>query len=155
MKAEPKLYKSLEQNLTEKKFLKQIKISKKAMLGLLAEYGWKQKAAQIEQIEEAEGNETGSCRCAMLLDQAEETMARLSPVPEEGWLPYIYQDINAELFPEQYEKDQSQSAFSAGKLFYLEALRTLLAYRQKKDGFSPLLNLELLRRGENPSFFWR
>lgn len=142
MKAEPKLYKSLERNLTEKKFLKRIKISKKAMLGLLAEYDWKQKAAQIEEIEE---KETGAARCTMLLNQAEETMARLSPAPEEGWLSYIYQDINAELFPEQYEKAQSQSLFSAGKLFYLEALRTLLAYRQKKEGFSPLLNMELLK----------
>lgn len=139
MKAEQKLYKTLERNLTEKKFLKRIRISKKTMMGLLVEYGWKQKASYMEQME------AGSPGCADLLSQARETMERLSPEPEEGWLSYIYQDINADLFPEKYEKDPSRSDFSAGKLFYLEALRTLLAYRQKRDGFSPLLNMELLK----------
>lgn len=141
MKAEWKLYKSLERNLTEKRFLKRAKLSKKTMTGILAQYEWKQKSAQMEEEEQA-------VDCRGLLELAGETLTQLSPEPEEGWLPYIYQDINAELFPEKYEKHPDESRFAAGKLFYLETLRTLLAYRKKQNGFSPILHMELVTKTE-------
>ena len=47
-KASVKLYKKLERRLTEKGFLKRIKLSKKAMLALLIQNNWKEKAQNLE-----------------------------------------------------------------------------------------------------------
>lgn len=142
MRAEWNLYKSLERNLTEKRFLKRIKMSKRHMLGILEQDEWKTRAAQLE---------TETAGCGEILEQAETTLSQLSPEPEEGWLSYIYQDINADLFPETYEKHPGERDFAAGKLFYLETLRTVLSYQRKKDGFSPLLHMELVTKEEMES----
>lgn len=138
-KAVSRLYRILEQNLTEKSFLKRLKISKKSMLAMLSENNWKQRALQLEE---------GTNTCMDVLEQAKETMEGLSPNPKEGWLPYIYNDIMTELFPESYDKDKDYAAYSAGKLFYLETLRTVFSYERQKNGFSPLLDMEILSQEE-------
>ena len=76
-KASVKLYKKLERRLTEKGFLKRIKLSKKAMLALLIQNNWKEKARNLE---------TQRADCREILAQAEDTMRQISPVPEGGWL---------------------------------------------------------------------
>lgn len=130
------LYKELEKNLTEKKFLKRIKLSKKTMNGLLAQNNWKKKAEQLA--------ENKRINCGGVLSQAAETMAKLSPEPDEGWLVYIYESTIAELFPGSESQNRKTEAFTAAKFFYLEVLRTVFSYRRDKDGFSPFLYMELL-----------
>lgn len=134
-KASVKLYKKLERRLTEKGFLKRIKLSKKAMLALLIQNNWKEKARNLE---------TQRADCREILAQAEDTMRQISPVPEGGWLSYIYKDTIAEMFPDNFLRDERSGMFSAGKLFYLETLRTIFADQEEKNGFSPLLSMQFL-----------
>lgn len=134
-KAPIKLYKKIERSLTDRGFLKRIQMSRKAMLALLAENGWKEKV-QTPQFQQAD------CRGVLL--HAEETMNRLSPAPKEGWLSYIYQETIAELFPDHYSQNETQCAFHAGKLFYLEVLRNVFEVQEEEKGFSPLLNMRFL-----------
>ncbi|MCB6992814.1 hypothetical protein LI177_04860 [bacterium 210820-DFI.6.37] len=139
IKASVQFYKKLEQNLTEKAFLKRMKLSKKAMLALLAENNWKKTEGQQLQ---------SSGTCQEVLTRTSQIMDRLSPRPEEGWLSYIYKDIMAELFPESYCRNKDADSFSAGKLFLLETLRTVFSHEESVKGFSPLLNIELLHPEE-------
>ena len=134
-KASVKLYKKLERRLTEKGFLKRIKLSKKAMLALLIQNNWKEKARNLE---------TQRADCREILAQAEDTMRQISPVPEGGWLSYIYKETIAEMFPDNFLRDERSGMFSAGKLFYLETLRTIFADQEEKNGFSPLLSMQFL-----------
>ncbi|MCI7302761.1 MAG: hypothetical protein MR704_13680 [Clostridia bacterium] len=134
------LYKKLEKNLTEKQFLKRIKLSKKTMNSLLSQNNWKKKA---EQMAEKKG-----ISCFSVLVLAEATMEELSPKPEEGWLAYVYEDTIAELFPGNDSQNRKNETYKAAKLFYLEVLHTVFSYRRDKDGFSPLLHMELLNPEE-------
>lgn len=138
-KAPVKLYKRLERNLTDKGFLKRIQMSRKAMLNLLAENRWKEKA-QDPRFAQAD--------CRGVLMQAEETMNSISPSPKEGWLSYIYQETIAELFPDHYPQKETQCAFRAGEFFYLEVLRTIFELQEEENGFSPVLNLRFLNPEE-------
>lgn len=130
-----KLYKKLERSLTDKTFLKRLKLSKKAMTALLARNNWKEKARELE---------ARRADCAEVLNQSREIMKQLSPEPEEGWLSYIYQDTIAEMFPENFPRSPQWEKFSTGKYFYLETLRTVFCDQEEKNGFSPLLNMEFL-----------
>ena len=71
-------------------------------------------------------------------------MRQISPVPEGGWLSYIYKETIAEMFPDNFLRDERSGMFSAGKLFYLETLRTIFADQEEKNGFSPLLSMQFL-----------
>lgn len=133
-KTAQQLYKKIEQNLTAKPFLKRIGLSKKSMYGILAENNWKQRAAEMAG--------SSGISCGQVLDLAAETMEKFSPEPEEGWLSYIYEDIISELFPEDTSQERKKEGLQAGKLFYLEVLRTVFSYRRDKEGFSPLVNME-------------
>ena len=105
------------------------------MLALLIQNNWKEKAQNLE---------TQRADCREILAQAEDTMSQLSPVPEGGWLSYIYRETIAEMFPDNFPRDERAGIFSAGKLFYLETLRTIFTEQEEKNGFSPLLSLSLI-----------
>lgn len=134
------LYKVLEQNLTEKKFLRRIKLSKKYMLQLLTEKKWKQKMQN-----EAEGLSSLSCNEICRLCQ--DTLSELSPTPEQGWLHHIYVETIAVLFPENYTS-QTHEQYKKGSLFYLQTLRTFLKFQENENGFSQILNIERLQQEE-------
>ncbi len=133
------LYRKLEQNLTDKKFLRKTGMSKQRMLSLLAEDNWKEKASFFA--------EQGCITCTEVMEAARRTLNRISEEPKQGWLSYIYEDTIWELFPDGMGQQPGRE-YREGKLFLLEVLRTLFAYEEKTEGFSPLRNMELLKDEE-------
>lgn len=133
------VYRKLEQNLTDKKFLRRVKMSKKRMISLLTSNDWKQKIALFIK--------NGDLTCTNVLTAAQETLEQLSPTPKQGWLHYIYEVTIQELFPDNHPQEE-ESGFWPGRLFFLETLRTLFAYQRKTDGFSPVWNMDFLEEGE-------
>ncbi len=135
-KAGHRLYKKLEQNLTDKQLLRRIKLSKKMMLRLLSENGWREKTEQISQME--------TISCGQVLSMAEETLAQISEKPPAGWLQYSFDTTIQELFPEE-GAPQEPRQYRQGRLLLMELLRTFFREERDRKGFSPLLDIEDLR----------
>lgn len=139
-KTSVKLYRQIEKNLTEKKFLKKIGLTRKKVMTLLSENQWKQKAADIEVIVQ----EDSGPDCSTVLSMMKDTVEMFSPTPEEGWLSYIYKETIAEMFPENYELHTEREQFYKGRLFFMEVLRTVFKYQEEVNGFSPTEHMEVL-----------
>lgn len=135
-KAGHRLYKKLEQNLTDKQLLRRIKLSKKMMLRLLSENGWREKTEQISQME--------TISCGQVLSMAEETLAQISEKPPAGWLRYSFDTTIQELFPEE-GAPQEPRQYRQGRLLLMELLRTFFREERDRKGVSPLLDIEDLR----------
>lgn len=138
-KEQNRLYKKLEQNLTDKHLLRRMKVSKKVMLRLLSENNWREKTGQIMQGEEI--------TCRQVFHVAEETLAQISAEPPAGWLQHIYDTTIQELFPEE-DFPRESLEHKQGRILFLEILRTFFDYERERDGFSPLLGVEELREEE-------
>lgn len=139
-RAATQLYRILEKNLTDKNFLKRMKMSKRTMTALLVQNKWKQKIGELAAFEQI--------TCGKVLNAAQETLDQISPAPRRDWLEFIYQSTIAELFPENFSQKEEDKNYAAGRLFYLETLRTLFYHQREKEGFSPILNMELLEPEE-------
>ena len=81
----------LVSRLTDRRFLKAVKLSKKAMLELIRAGNWK---ANIKTVTEAE-----KISCRAVLRFCEPVLSSLSEEPEKGWLRAIYDNILNRLFP--------------------------------------------------------
>ncbi|WP_027398808.1 nicotinate-nicotinamide nucleotide adenylyltransferase [Anaerovorax odorimutans] len=137
------LYKELVNALTDKKFLKKIKLSKKAMLSLLQNDDWKK---NIEDVIEDD-----KCTCTEILQVSEKTLNSISMPPEKGWFDYIYKcSLNA-LFPESTLVERVKS-FEIGRFFYLEVLKLFLRYEKRNLPFDPKLNMLFLTSEEMQKF---
>jgi len=133
------LYVDLVSRLTDRQFLKAVKLSKKAMLKLIQAGNWK---ANIRIIS---GAEKVSCRDVLRL--CEPVLSGLSEEPEKGWLRDIYDDILNRLFPGKMEKE-SDCPPVAGRFLFLEVLRFFLEYERKNRPFDPKSHLEFLMEDE-------
>jgi len=134
------LHKGLVSRLTDRQFLKTIKLSKKAMLELIQiSESWKEDMKTIL--------EKDKVSCKDVLNLCEKALSFLSEEPKEGWLHYIYNDTLKQLFPEKAAKSRANSC-DAGKLFYLEVLRFFLQYEVKNKPFNPRRHMEFLTEEE-------
>lgn len=132
-------YNKLVSNLTNKDFLKTIKMSKKSMLELLQLDDWKENVNAI--LEDDEIN------CKKVLEICKKTLKYLSIEPEFGWMDYIYHHILSTLFPEN-PKINTIPECEAGRLFYLEVLRTFFKYEKENTQFNPRIHFEFLTDDE-------
>lgn len=137
-------YKELVNRLTDKQFLKTIKLSKKAMLELIQlSENWKENVkAMIEK---------DKISCRDVLSLCETALSSLSDEPKEGWLHYIYDNILKQMFPGKSRK-KTDNSYDAGKLFYLEVLRFFLQYEIRNKPFSPRRHMEILTEDEFKNF---
>lgn len=133
------VYKELINNLTEKKFLRSIRFSKKKMMELIYGENWREKIGVI--IEQ----EIVSCKDVLKI--CETTLNSLSDEPENGWLEYIYDNILNQLFSEEV-LDKTIPSCEAGRIFYLEVLRTFLRYERKNVEFDKSIHMEILTAEE-------
>ncbi len=134
-----KVYKELIADLTERKFLKTIKFSKKKMLELIQRENWHDKISFII------SRETVTCKDVLKI--CETTLNSISDEPENGWLPYTYDCILNQLFPENIP-DKTIPACEAGRLFYLKVLRIFLRYEIENKEFDRSIHIEFLTADE-------
>lgn len=126
------LYKTLSEHLTDRRFLRKARLTKKAVQQILKEEDWRQKISIIIQEPELE--------CKSILNICAPTMQKLSG-EDIDWLPYIYLYIRKGLFPASVnfqEKKQCESAI----LFYLEVLRVFLLYEKKNTDFDKIRDID-------------
>lgn len=132
--------KDLINRLTDKQFLKAIKLSKKAMIELIQlSESWKEDIKAIL--------EKDKIKCKDVLTLCEKALSFLCEEPKEGWLHYINDYTLKQLFPEKDAKNQDDCR-TAGRLFYLEVLRHFLQYEIKNRPFNPKRHIEILAEEE-------
>lgn len=133
------LYGELVNRLTDRQFLKAVRLSKKAMLKLIQAGNWKTNIRIITEAEKV------SCRDVLRL--CEPVLSGLSEEPEKGWLQYIYDDILKGLFPGKTEKD-TDCPQDAGRFLFLEVFRFFLNHERKNRPFNPKSHMEFLTENE-------
>ncbi|MFA7660341.1 MAG: cytidyltransferase [Anaerovoracaceae bacterium] len=117
-------YKLFKECLTEKYFLRNIRMSKKAMMELLAKDDWKSHLSYLLQQE--------SWGCADVLAIAEKTINQISPTPEEGWLEYLYDSTIGLLFPHRAANDdqEREALYGTGRLLLFQIIRALMEIKR-------------------------
>ena len=139
-------YKSFRECLTDKYFLRNIRMSKKAMMELIAKDDWKSHISYLLQLE--------SWGCTHVLEIAEKTIKQISPAPPEGWLSYLYNSTIGLLFPHRSapENQEREGLYGTGRLLLFQIIRALL---QMKRGGKPLnyyRDFELLTKEESEKY---
>lgn len=132
-------YKELVGRLTDKQFLKVVKLPKKAMLELLQSENWKENIKSVIEDEKIV--------CKKILSICENSLNAISVEPGEGWLTYIYNYALHQLFPEN-AAFKVIKAHEAGRLFYLEVLRSFLIYEAENRPFDPKTHMAFLQENE-------
>lgn len=133
-------YKELVTRLTDRQFLKAVKLSKKAMLELIQQSeSWK---ADIKTVMEKD-----KVSCRDVLNFCQPALSSLSEEPKDGWLHYIYDAAMRQLFPDISSRVQERS-LEAGKLIYLEVLRYFLQHEIRNRPFNPRRHMEFLTEDE-------
>ena len=97
--------------LAEKELAAQFTISKRGLQDLLQMDDWLTRFAALER-------NSGRYCCADILAAAADTLARLSPVPEAGWLDFCYRFAVDRLYPNSEFAVQRQK-YGDGALFLL------------------------------------
>lgn len=137
------LYKELVSNVTDKRFLKKMRMSKKAMMSLLGQDNWSENIKEVI-ID-------GKCTCAEILQVSNLTLNLISEAPEEGWFDYIYRCSLNTLFPDSTSAERTPH-YESGRYFYLEVLKLFLRYEKRNLPFDPKLNMNFLTNEESKKF---
>lgn len=120
------IYKDLNEGLTERNFLREIRMKKRGMSDLLKAEDWKARIGEITAARKFSCEDIYFC--------CEKTMDILSAEkPQEGWLTYAYRYAAAGLFPDSIEV-YGKEDFHKGALFYLAVLKLLLNYEEQITG---------------------
>ena len=114
------LYKLLENNLTNRHFLKKISMPKKEMIRLLSDYNWKIISEKVLAL--------NNFKCSDIVDLSKETLSVISDEPNYGWLDYCFNETVIRLFPEGENKD----TYYRGRLFFMEVLHCIMEFDKKK-----------------------
>ena len=129
--------------ITEQGFLQQFSRSKKDVLALLRDETLLQKLA-------AASFGSGRITCAEVLAICESTLAKLAPLPEEGWLRFSYRFACDTLFPAE-DFAALRLKYQDGALFFLAFLQVILDAERAALPFDPFLDFELLGEDEYAS----
>lgn len=139
VKANQIIYKELVGSLTNKGFLKTIRMSKKSMLEMLKKEDW---GKNIDYVLEKD-----KYSCADILKVTEKTLNILSEKPTDGWFSYINDCTRSVLFPENYRAERTPQ-YEVGRLYYLEVLRVFLRHEKRTSVFDPKLTMLFLSNEE-------
>ena len=85
--------------------------------------------------------------CADALSLCREELNRLSPEPEEGWIPFAYDFARKSMFPEEGFLPR-QEAHGAGAVFFLSLLQVLFDAERAMLPPDPMWDLALLEEDE-------
>ena len=125
----------LEQQLNRQKMLRFLGYSKTGLAKFLAEFQWKKKMKYL--AEQADFSADG------LLKLLRPMMECFAEEPQEGWLSRIFDEIRAELYPENFQSCETEAEQRA-RIFFLIHYRELLKLEQHITGFIPVDHLNLL-----------
>ncbi|GAB1475788.1 hypothetical protein MASR2M70_06200 [Bacillota bacterium] len=128
-------YRLFIDGLTDRHFLRNIRMSKKAMIELLARDDWKSRISHLVGLE-AQG-------CTEVLKSAADTLDRVGEAPAEGWLAYLYTYTVGQLFPQRaMAADRNRDeVYNTGRLLLFQIIRTISEIKQM--GKSPVYSRDL------------
>lgn len=134
--------KAFKETMTDRYFLRNIRLSKKGMLDLLSEEDWK---AYLNQLLDSE---VLSCKDVLALTI--NTLNRVSPLPKEGWLEYLYSYTIGQLFPERDKKENKKKHedLSTGRLLLFQILGGVFNQHREENAFDPQRDFEFLNPEE-------
>ena len=110
--------------------------NRRAALALLKTPGWAEELDQLLPIRTR-------LECDQVLQVCAPILAKLSPVPEDGWLSFCYRYIRACLYPQGNFAPDAQEHVE-GAQFYLAVLQVLLDYERQVLPFDPLMDFQFL-----------
>ena len=121
------IYRNLNESLTDRRFLKKMSATKKAIQFLLKQQDWR---AHIKFV-----IQSNDITCKNVLSVCLSTMKYLSPKePPQGWLEYTYNYIRKGLFHDSVNI-KIESMYERAVLFYLEVLRVFFFYEKNITPF--------------------
>ncbi len=135
-------YKLFKECLTDKYFLRNIRMSKKAMTELLAKDDWKSHLSHLLRREFP--------GCLDVVEMADKTLNQISPAPEEGWMAYLYNSTIGLLFPQRAasESREKEELYGAGRLLLLQIIRALMEIKKVGEPFDYYRDFAFLTREE-------
>lgn len=121
------IYHNLIDRLTDRRFLRKMRVTKKSMLILLKQDDWKTNIKFVIQHNEI--------TCENVLTVCLKTMDFMCPEKlQQNWLEYIYQYIRKGLFQESV-KMTINPYYEKAIFFYLEVLRVFFDYEKETQPF--------------------
>lgn len=135
-------YKIFLERMTEKSFLKRLKMSKKSMIVLLSIDDWKSNLTELL--------EADHFSCNDVLQTSRKTLNIVSQEPEEGWLENVYDHIIGLLFPHRVSQETSESKgdYEAGGLMLLHIIKTVYRLRKGEKDFDLDRDIRVLKNDE-------
>lgn len=115
------LYKQLEASLTEKVYLKQLRLNKKTMIKLLHDNNWHEKIGYLISLEHIS--------CEEILRVSEETIEGFQEKPNEGWLELAKNTVLDQMFPSSGELKKNADV---GVLMLLRIIRVFINWQNNK-----------------------
>jgi len=134
-KAALELYKKIKEHVTGRKFLADVKISKKRMLEILSRSDWN------SGISELISKDAFTCRDVLLLCQ--NSLSELAAEPARGWLRYLYDDTVGRLYPEKAVQEDFGRNDAATSFLYT-VLKVFFEYEKKRPNENPMKYIDNL-----------
>ncbi len=145
MKKTEKLKKVIEEALTEKLFLKQMKMSASEMRDFL-------KAGDLNRVLEELSDSTGENGRFIYREGLKALMpylSKLSDPPQDGWLEDAYNYVLDKLFPTRRRgSDDETESPAKGRLFLLQTFKALHRYETDVLPFDPTIDMDFLTAAE-------
>ncbi len=114
--------------------------TRRAALNLLRVPGWDETLSEMLPIQER-------LTCAQVLELCSCVLYKISPRPEEGWLPFCYAYVRDRMFP-QGGFAPNRAEFRDGAEFFLTVLQILLDLERRSLPFDPKVDYAFLSEDE-------
>ncbi len=139
-KAIQEIYRNLNEKLTDRRFLRKMNTTKKAMQFLLKHEDWK---AHIKFV-----IQSNDISCKDVLSVCSGTMGYLAAKkPPQGWLEYIYSYIRKGLFHDSVSI-KIEPIYERAVLFYLEVLGVFFFYEKNATPFQRTRDFDFAKEEE-------
>ena len=138
------LYHTLAACMTEKDFLRRIKLTAPDMAALL-------QTADTNRLAEAllaGTDERGRFSAKKVLALLQPQLDRFCEPPAEGWLQHAYNHVLGRLFPEKASGIPETPEQAAARLFLLQFLKGLYRFERETLPFDPTLDFAVLTQEE-------
>lgn len=114
--------------------------SRREAMELLRTPGWMEELSALLPIRKR-------LECGEVLGLCAPILAKLAPVPEDGWLSFCYRYVRSILYPKGGFAPDAEE-YEVGAKFYLIVLQVLLDYERTVLPFDPLMDLAFLTEDE-------
>lgn len=129
-------FKNLQQQMTDKDFLKKTGIRKKQMVEILREANWDLIFTEVFEKKPFVSCEKTAKLCSDITE-------KIGGISGRELLKYVYDWTRAVMFPENFQVDKTKE-YEKARIFYCELLHILLEMEKTYKDFSPTRQFELL-----------